>query len=44
MLLLMGGFVLLMILGIPVAVSMVMASLAYIAVYGVAPMSLSPSA
>ncbi|MCA3632299.1 MAG: TRAP transporter large permease [Methylobacterium sp.] len=37
MLLLMGGFILLMILGVPVAVSMVMASLAYIAVYGVAP-------
>lgn len=37
MLLLMGGFILLMILGVPVAVSMVMASLAYIAFYGVAP-------
>lgn len=37
MLLLMGGFILLMILGVPVAVSMVMASLAYLAVYGGAP-------
>ncbi len=37
MLILLGGFLLLMVLGVPVAVSMVTASLAYIAVYGVAP-------
>jgi len=37
MLILLGGFLLLMVLGVPVAVSMVAASLAYIAVYGVAP-------
>ncbi len=37
MLILLGGFLLLMVLGVPVALSMVTASLAYIAVYGVAP-------
>ncbi len=37
MLVLLGGFLLLMILGVPVAVSMVTASLAYLAVHGGAP-------
>ncbi|MGL4635670.1 MAG: TRAP transporter large permease [Beijerinckiaceae bacterium] len=37
MLVLLGGFLLLMVLGVPVAVSMVMASLAYLAVHGGAP-------
>ncbi|OYU48481.1 MAG: ABC transporter permease [Rhizobiales bacterium PAR1] len=37
MLILLGGFLLLMVFGVPVAVSMVTASLAYIAVYGIAP-------
>ncbi len=37
MIILIGGFLLLMILGVPVAVSMVTASLAYLAFYGTAP-------
>lgn len=37
MIILVGGFLLLLVLGVPVAVSLVTASLAYIAVYGVAP-------
>jgi TRAP-type C4-dicarboxylate transport system permease large subunit len=37
MLILLGGFLLLMILGVPVAVSMVVASLAYLSVHGGAP-------
>jgi TRAP-type C4-dicarboxylate transport system permease large subunit len=37
MLVLLGGFLLLMVFGVPVAVSMVLASLAYLAVYGGAP-------
>jgi TRAP-type C4-dicarboxylate transport system permease large subunit len=37
MIVLVGGFLLLMVLGVPVAVSMATASLAYLAVYGVAP-------
>ncbi len=37
MLLLLGGFIALMVLGLPVAVSMVLASLAYLAIYGGAP-------
>ena len=37
MLLLLGGFIALMVLGVPVAISMVTASLAYLAVYGGAP-------
>jgi TRAP-type C4-dicarboxylate transport system permease large subunit len=37
MLILLGGFLLLMVLGVPVAVSMVTASLAYLAVHGGAP-------
>jgi TRAP-type C4-dicarboxylate transport system permease large subunit len=37
MLVLLGGFLLLMVLGVPVAVSMVTASLAYLAVHGGAP-------
>jgi TRAP-type C4-dicarboxylate transport system permease large subunit len=37
MLVLLGGFLLLMVLGVPVAVSMVAASLAYLAVHGGAP-------
>ncbi len=37
MLLLVGGFLLLLIIGVPVAVSMASASLAYLLVYGVAP-------
>jgi TRAP-type C4-dicarboxylate transport system permease large subunit len=37
MLVLLGGFILLMIIGVPVAVSMVLASLAYLAVHGGAP-------
>ena len=37
MIILLGGFLLLMVLGVPVAVSMVTASLAYLAVYGGAP-------
>jgi len=37
MLILVGGFLVLLILGVPVAVSMATASLAYITVYGVAP-------
>ena len=37
MIILLGGFILLMVLGVPVAVSMVTASLAYLAVHGGAP-------
>ncbi len=37
MLILVGGFLLLLIIGVPVAVSMAMSSLAYLLVYGVAP-------
>ncbi len=37
MIILLGGFLLLMVLGVPVAVSMASASLGYILVYGVAP-------
>ncbi|WP_442581542.1 TRAP transporter large permease [Mesorhizobium sp. ASY16-5R] len=37
MLLLVGGFLLLMIMGVPVAVSMAVASVAYLLIYGVAP-------
>jgi TRAP-type C4-dicarboxylate transport system permease large subunit len=37
MLLLVGGFLLLMIIGVPVAVSMAVASVAYLLIYGVAP-------
>ena len=37
MLLLIGSFLLLMIVGTPVAVAMAVASLAYIAIYNVAP-------
>lgn len=37
MIVLLGGFILLMVLGVPVAVSMVTASLAYLMVYGGAP-------
>jgi TRAP-type C4-dicarboxylate transport system permease large subunit len=37
MLILLGGFLLLMVLGVPVAISMVAASLAYLAVHGGAP-------
>jgi TRAP-type C4-dicarboxylate transport system permease large subunit len=37
MIILLGGFLFLMVLGVPVAVSMVTASLAYLAVYGGAP-------
>src|SRR5687767_4612034 len=37
MLILVGGFLVLLIIGVPVAVSMAVASLAYIGVYGVAP-------
>jgi TRAP-type C4-dicarboxylate transport system permease large subunit len=37
MLILVGGFLLLLIIGVPVAVSMAFASLAYLLVYGVAP-------
>jgi TRAP-type C4-dicarboxylate transport system permease large subunit len=37
MLLLVGGFLVLMLIGVPVAVSMAVASLAYLLVYGVAP-------
>jgi TRAP-type C4-dicarboxylate transport system permease large subunit len=37
MLLLLGGFLVLLILGVPVAVSMAIASIAYLLVYGVAP-------
>jgi TRAP-type mannitol/chloroaromatic compound transport system permease large subunit len=37
MIILLGGFLALMILGVPVAVAMATASLAYIIIYGVAP-------
>ena len=37
MLLLVGGFLILMLLGVPVAVSMAVASVAYLLIYGVAP-------
>jgi TRAP-type C4-dicarboxylate transport system permease large subunit len=37
MLLLVGGFLVLMLIGVPVAVSMAVASLAYLLIYGVAP-------
>ncbi len=37
MLILLGGFVLLMVIGVPVAVAMVLASIAYLAVHGGAP-------
>jgi TRAP-type C4-dicarboxylate transport system permease large subunit len=37
MIVLLGGFLLLMVLGVPVAVSMASASLAYILIYGIAP-------
>jgi TRAP-type C4-dicarboxylate transport system permease large subunit len=37
MLLLVGGFLLLMIMGVPVAVSMAVASVAYLLIYGIAP-------
>ncbi|MGL4324051.1 MAG: TRAP transporter large permease subunit, partial [Beijerinckiaceae bacterium] len=37
MIVLLGGFILLMVLGVPVAIAMVAASLAYLTLYGGAP-------